>query len=152
MPEQPPTSSVPAPTADQRRIAVDTFTKAKEIIADGGFDYAIQLLLTCCRIDPANFYYRQTLRKTQKDKYANNLRGSRFAFLTTPRWKAKMKSRSATATIRKRLNTANRFSAAIRGIWARSWIWPIVSTHSGCPILRCSPSIKRGRSIPKTRL
>lgn len=91
MPEQPAPGSVPAPSAEQRRIAQDSFAKAKELINDGGYDYAIQLLLTCCKLDPANFFYRQTLRKTQKDKYGNNLRGSRFAFLTTPRWKAKLK-------------------------------------------------------------
>jgi tetratricopeptide (TPR) repeat protein len=91
MPEQPTAGKLPAPTAEQRRIAQDSFNKAKELIADGGHDYAIQLLLTCCKLDPANFYYRQELRKTQKAKFGNNLRGSRFAFLTTPRWKAKLK-------------------------------------------------------------
>ena len=91
MPDQPTASPVPAPTAEQRRIAQDSFAKAKQLVADGGYDYAIQMLLTCCRLDPANFFYRQTLRKTQKDKYGNNLRGSRFAFLTTPRWKAKLR-------------------------------------------------------------
>src|SRR5262245_16706379 len=84
-------STVPTPTAEQRRIAQDSFNKAKELVAEGGFDYAIQLLLTSCRLDPASFEYRRVLRKTQKDKFGNNLRGSRFAFLTTPRWKAKLK-------------------------------------------------------------
>lgn len=91
MPEQSSAAPVPAPTAEQRRIALDSFNRAKELVKDGGYDYAIQLLLTCCKLDPANFLFRQTLRKTQKDKYGNNLRGSRFAFLTTPRWKAKLK-------------------------------------------------------------
>lgn len=86
-----PSGTIPAPTLDQRRVAQESFAKAKELISEGGFDYAIQLLLTCCKLDPANFFYRQTLRKTQKDKYGNNLRGSRFAFLTTPRWKAKLR-------------------------------------------------------------
>jgi tetratricopeptide (TPR) repeat protein len=90
MPDQPTGSLRPA-SAEQRRIAQDSFNRAKELIADGGFEYAIQLLLTCCKLDPANFYYRQELRKTQKAKFGNNLRGSRFAFLTTPRWKAKLK-------------------------------------------------------------
>ncbi|MBY0458942.1 MAG: hypothetical protein K2V38_16515, partial [Gemmataceae bacterium] len=49
------------------------------------------LLLTCCKIDPANFHFRKQLRETQKAKYGNNLRGSRFAFLTTPRWKARLR-------------------------------------------------------------
>ena len=84
-------TTAPTPTAEQKRIAADSFTRAKEAVANGGFDSAIDLLLTCCRIAPANFYYRQTLRKTQKDKYGNNLRGSRFAFFSTPRWKGKVK-------------------------------------------------------------
>lgn len=83
---------LPTPTAEQKRIALENFTRAKEAIAGGHPDYAINLLLTACRLDPANFLYRQTLRKTQKDKYGNNLRGSRFAFLSAPRWKAKVKS------------------------------------------------------------
>ena len=84
--------SVPSPSPEQRRIAQDSFNRAREAITGGHRDYAIALLLTCCRLDPANFHYRQTLRKTQKDKFGNNLRGSRFAFLTTPRWKTKVKS------------------------------------------------------------
>jgi len=91
MPEQ-PAPPVPSPTADQRRIAQDSFTKAREAIANEQLDYAINLLLTCCRLDPANFFYRQSLRKTQKEKYDNNLRGSRFAFLTTPRLKGRVKA------------------------------------------------------------
>jgi tetratricopeptide (TPR) repeat protein len=87
-----PKPAVPSPTVEQKRIALDSFTRAKEAIQSGNLDYAITLLLTCCKLDPANFLYRQSLRKTQKDKYGNNLRGSRFAFVSTPRWKAKVKS------------------------------------------------------------
>jgi tetratricopeptide (TPR) repeat protein len=87
-----PTPAIPKRTPDQKRIALDSFNRAKEAIQSGNLDYAIELLLTCCKLDPANFFYRQTLRKTQKDKYGNSLRGSRLAFLTTPRWKAKVKS------------------------------------------------------------
>jgi len=86
-----PTPAVPSPTVEQKRIAQDSFTRAKEAIQSGNLDYAITLMLTCCKLEPANFLYRQTLRKTQKDKYGNNLRGSRFAFVSTPRWKAKVK-------------------------------------------------------------
>ena len=84
--------ATPTPTADQRRIAQETFNKSREAIAGGQLEYAITLLLTSCRLDPGNYLYRQTLRKTQKDKFGNNLRGSRFAFLSTPRWKARVKS------------------------------------------------------------
>jgi tetratricopeptide (TPR) repeat protein len=92
MADQPSTTSVPTPTAEQRKIAQDSFNRVKEARESGNLDYAIELLLTCCKLDPGNFLYRQTLRKTQKEKYGGNRRGSRFAFLTTPRWKAKVKA------------------------------------------------------------
>src|SRR6476620_9670509 len=85
-------TATPTPTADQRRIAQESFNKAREAIAGDQLDYAITLLLTSCRLDPGNYLFRQTLRKAQKDKFGNNLRGSRLAFLTTPRWKARVKS------------------------------------------------------------
>ena len=87
-----PEPTVPSPTAEQRRIAQESFNRARDAITGRHLDYGIALLLTCCRLDPANFFYRQTLRKTQKDKYGNNLRGSRFAFLSTPRWKTRVRS------------------------------------------------------------
>ncbi len=92
MPDQPACPTVPTPTADQKQIAQASFAKAREAITNGQLDYAVALLLTCCKLDPANFLYRQTLRKTQKEKYGNNLHGSFWAFLTTPRWKARVKS------------------------------------------------------------
>ncbi len=91
MPNPPAGPSVPTPTADQKQIAQASFVRAREAIANRQLDYAITLLLTCCRLDPANFLYRQTLRKTQKEKYGNNLRGSFWAFLSTPRWKGRLK-------------------------------------------------------------
>src|SRR5262249_48801000 len=55
-------------------------------------DYGIQLLITCCKLDPANLVYRQTLRRTEKLKFKNNLRGSRLAFLSNSATKARLKS------------------------------------------------------------
>ena len=76
-------SRVHAPSPDQRRIAAERFEHARRAVNTGNHDYAVQLLLTCCEVDPRNFVFRQTLRRTQKAKYKNNLRGSRLAFLTT---------------------------------------------------------------------
>jgi tetratricopeptide (TPR) repeat protein len=84
--------SLPEPTPESRRIAAERFGRAEQVIASGNYDYAIQLLLTCCKLDPRNFHFRQILRRTQKAKYKNNLRGSRLAFLTTVRTRAKLKS------------------------------------------------------------
>ncbi|HKA08461.1 MAG TPA: hypothetical protein VKD71_14475, partial [Gemmataceae bacterium] len=83
---------LPAVSAEVRRIAAERFDRANQVASSGNYDYAIQLLLTCCKLDPANFLFRQTLRRTQKAKYKNNLRGSRLAFLTTIRHRAKLKA------------------------------------------------------------
>jgi Flp pilus assembly protein TadD len=82
----------PNPTPDQRRIAAGQFERANQVLASGNHDYAIQLLLNCCKLDPANLIYRQALRKTQKAKYRNNLRGSRFALLTAAAAKLRLKA------------------------------------------------------------
>ena len=82
---------LPAVSADSRAIAVKSFEKANSAISTQHYDYAIKLLLECCRRDPANFLFRQTLRRTQKAKYNNNLRGSRLAVLTTLRIRTKLK-------------------------------------------------------------
>ena len=84
--------AVPAVSPEKRRIAVENFERARQVMQTGNYEYAIQLLRTCCQLDPANFQFRQTLRRAQKEKYDNNLRGSRFAFFTTPRHKGRMKS------------------------------------------------------------
>src|SRR5439155_24283333 len=85
-------SRFPTPSPEHRRVAAGQFERANQVIATGNFDYGIQLLLTCCKLDPANLIYRQRLRHTEKTKYKNNLRGSRLALLTNSARKAKMKN------------------------------------------------------------
>jgi tetratricopeptide (TPR) repeat protein len=85
------TNSVPSPSPDQRRIAAERFERANQVVATGDFDYGIQLLLTCCKLDPGNLLFRQTLRRTQKAKFNNNMRGSRFSLITTARSRTRMK-------------------------------------------------------------
>jgi tetratricopeptide (TPR) repeat protein len=96
---------LPAVTAEARRIAAERFDRANQVASSGNYDYAIQLLLTCCKLDPANFLFRQTLRRTQKAKYKNNLRGSRLAFLTTIRMRARLKSAKRSRDYLKVLET-----------------------------------------------
>src|SRR5260370_11171567 len=78
------------PTPEQHRIAAEQYQRANQVLDSGNDDYAIQLLLTCCKLEPANLIYRQALRKTQKAKYKNNRRGSAFAMLTTSPGKARV--------------------------------------------------------------
>jgi tetratricopeptide (TPR) repeat protein len=88
----PKSTTVSPPSAEHRRIAVGNFERANQVITTGNYDYGIQLLLTCCKLDPANLIYRQALRQTEKKKYNNNLRGSRFAGLTNTAAKHRVKS------------------------------------------------------------
>lgn len=89
------TQPTPAPSPDQRRIAVENFERARQVLQSGNSDYAIQLLRTCCRLDPGNLHFRQTLRRAQKAKFGDDLKGSTFAFLSTPRYKASVKAAKA---------------------------------------------------------
>lgn len=91
----PPASSknpLPTPTPDQRRVAIENFDRARQVMGNGQFDYAIEMLIRCCKIDPSNFGFRQLLRRAQKEKYGNNLRGSRWGFLSSPRTRTRLKA------------------------------------------------------------
>src|SRR5262245_62753096 len=91
---------LPQPSPEHRRIAASQFERANQVIATGNYDYGIRLLLSCCKLDPANLIYRQALRRTEKTKYKNNLRGSWLAWLTTSPIRARLK---AAKTARDRL-------------------------------------------------
>lgn len=83
---------VPRLTQEQRLASVGQFERANQVINTGNLDYGIQLLVACCKIDPANSTYRQALRQVQKAKYKNNLKGQALAFLTTLRARLRMKT------------------------------------------------------------
>lgn len=89
-------SRFPTPTPEQRRAAAGQFERANQVIATGNFGYGIQLLVSCCKLDPGNLIYRQALRKTEKAKYNNNLRGRRLAFLITSPTKTRLKAAKAS--------------------------------------------------------
>jgi tetratricopeptide (TPR) repeat protein len=76
-------SLLPAPTAEHQRAAAGQYTRAREVILDGNYDYGIHLLLSCCKLDPVNLVYRRALRQTEKSKFGPRRQGKRFAWLTT---------------------------------------------------------------------
>jgi tetratricopeptide (TPR) repeat protein len=85
--------SLPEPSGEHRRVAAGQFEHANQVIATRkNYDYGIVLLLKCCLLDPANLIYRQALRRTQRARYQNNLRGSPLAWLTTWPIKARLKA------------------------------------------------------------
>src|SRR4051794_30359449 len=85
-------SELPPASPEHRRVAAGQYERAQQVIAKGDYDYGIPLLLTCCKLDPANLIYRKFLRQTEKSKYKNNMHGSRMAMLTTSPGKAKLKA------------------------------------------------------------
>jgi tetratricopeptide (TPR) repeat protein len=94
-------SRLPPPSPEHRRVAAGQFERANQVIATGNFDYGIGLLLSCCKLDPANLIYRQALRRTEKTKFKNNLRGSWHARFSTLPLRTKLKAaRGARAYVK----------------------------------------------------
>src|SRR5689334_21835992 len=83
---------LPPPSPEHRRVAAGRFERANQVIATGNYDYGISLLLDCCRLDPGNLIYRQALRRTEKTKFKNNMRGSWHAKVSTLPLRTKMKA------------------------------------------------------------
>lgn len=82
--------SRPSPHPEHVRVAAQQFERARQAMNAGNHDYSIELLRSCCQLDPSNLVYRQALRRTQKAKYKNNLRGSPMSWLTTSIPRAKL--------------------------------------------------------------
>jgi Flp pilus assembly protein TadD len=83
--------AIPPPTPEQRRAAAGQFERANQVIATGDYDYGIQLLLGCCKLDPANLIYRQLLRRTQKARFKKNRRPAWLTWLTALAAKLRLK-------------------------------------------------------------
>jgi serine/threonine protein kinase len=66
-----------------QKVALGQFERANQAIAGHHYDYAIHLLLSCCKLDPGNLVYRQFLRRLERSLVENHLRNTRLAWLTT---------------------------------------------------------------------
>jgi tetratricopeptide (TPR) repeat protein len=73
-------TTLPKLTTEQRRAATGQFERANQVLKNGDRDYGLQLLLDCCKIDPANLVYRNALRQTQRAKYQNSGHGQPLAY------------------------------------------------------------------------
>src|SRR5262245_32419829 len=72
---------LPKLTVEQRRAATGQFERANQVLKAGDHDYGLQLLLDCCKIDPANLIYRRALREGQRAKYQHNETGQPLAYV-----------------------------------------------------------------------
>ena len=69
-------------TVDHRANAATKFARATEVIGGGNdADYAMQLLLNCCALDPHSVLYRKMLREVVRSKFDGKEAGW-FGFLT----------------------------------------------------------------------
>src|SRR5581483_8823938 len=87
-----PTSPLPKLSAEQRRVVAGQYERANQVVSKGNFDYGIQLLLSCCKMDPANPTYRNTLRKTVRAKLKDQDKASWTASVSTLSAKLKVKA------------------------------------------------------------
>jgi tetratricopeptide (TPR) repeat protein len=85
-------NALPPSNSDHRRVAAGQFERANQVVATGNYDYGIRLLMSCCKLEPGNLIYRQALRRAEKTKFSNNLRGSWHARWSTWTGKARVKA------------------------------------------------------------
>jgi serine/threonine protein kinase len=53
-------------TPEQQQAAAGQFERAQEVMQTDNLDYALQLLLNCCKLDPTELKYRRALRNVVK--------------------------------------------------------------------------------------
>jgi tetratricopeptide (TPR) repeat protein len=85
-------SLLPPPSAEEQRLAACHFEYAHRATVGGDHALAVHFLRISCRLVPANFAYRVALRKAEKTRYKNNLRGSVLAPLTTVFRRARLRN------------------------------------------------------------
>jgi tetratricopeptide (TPR) repeat protein len=73
-------------------VAAGQFERASAISADGNLEYAIQLLLSCCKFDPTNLLYRQKLREVGRTAAEQKRLGGWLASLTSLATKTRLKA------------------------------------------------------------
>jgi serine/threonine protein kinase len=57
----------PSPSSvEERNIAKGRFQRASQLMAQDNYEYALELLLTCCRLDPTKVIYRHALRRADQ--------------------------------------------------------------------------------------
>jgi serine/threonine-protein kinase len=100
-------------TVEQARAAAGQFERAREVLAAGGDrDYARQLLVSCCQLDPGNTKYRAALRKVvQKTQQPGASPGRWFASLSDLAQTVRLKTARRSGDHRKVLEQGEEFLA-----------------------------------------
>jgi serine/threonine-protein kinase len=90
-------------TAEQRQVAARQFARACEVLATGNQEksYAYELLLSCCRLDPANIACRRELRHLGSELYHRQGLGRWLSPLRTLASKTRLKAARHAGDYRK---------------------------------------------------
>jgi serine/threonine-protein kinase len=83
------------------QAAVLQFERAEEARANGNVDYAVELLLSCTKLDPVNLTYRETLRKISKALAKRKRLATWLASLTTMTTRARLHAAKRARQFRK---------------------------------------------------
>jgi serine/threonine protein kinase len=86
---------------EQTQAAALQFERAEEARNNGNIDYAVQLLLSCSKLAPANILYRQTLRDVISSAARQGLLGSWLASLSTLATRARLHAAKRARQFRK---------------------------------------------------
>jgi serine/threonine-protein kinase len=90
-------------TVEQRRVAAGQFERAREVMSSGNQEkgYAYELLLSCCKLDPANLSYRRKLRQVGKELYEGHTLGRWLSPLRNLASKTRLKAAKHAGDLRK---------------------------------------------------
>jgi serine/threonine-protein kinase len=96
---------------DQRQAAALQYERAAEARATGNGEYALQLLLSCCKLDPVNIDYRRALREVIR--LADRKRGSWFGALADLPLRRRVRAARAAGEHRKALELGEELLARV---------------------------------------
>lgn len=82
LPAESDAGNLVAVSPEERATAAGQFDRACEVRDAGNEEYALELLLSCCTIDPGNLFYRQTLRQVSATLTAQDRTGQRPGVLS----------------------------------------------------------------------
>ncbi len=109
-------------SAEQRRAAAGQFERARQVLTTDNQrkDYAYQLLVSCCKLDPANVVYRKTLRQVGQDMRQRGL----------GRWLAPINALASKAHLKAARNAGDYRKILEHGEEVLSWVPDDVTTHT----------------------
>src|SRR5205823_8641492 len=95
--------------AEQRQAAAGQCERAKQVLKAGNLEYAIHLLLSACKLDPAKTEYRRALRKATKLLYKGTGRSGQLSLLPPQGNRTKLKAAKTSADHLKVLEDGERY-------------------------------------------